>query len=46
MSYDDSEGGVTLGVVSKTDGSKLFDTDIPCTKDTVFTACGGPTSEV
>ena len=40
VSYDDSEGGVTLGVVSKTDGSKLFDTDIPCTKDTVFTACG------
>lgn len=40
VSYDDSTGGVTLGVVDKAGGSKLFDTDIPCTKDTVFAACG------
>lgn len=40
VSYDDNSGGVTLGVVDKKGGAKLFDTDIPCTKDTVFAACG------
>lgn len=40
VSYDNGEGGVTLGAVDKADGSALFDTDIVCTKDTVFTAYG------